>query len=323
MRRPVAALLLAAALGAAGCLGITADSPAPVDQRAPGTWAVLPGLPGARQEVAVAARDGRILVIGGLGPGAEPVATVEAFDPATNQWEPLAPLPLPLHHPGAATVDGRLFVVGGYTGGRIRWTASAGVYEYDAVRGAWISRAPLPTPRGALAVAVLGGRLHAVGGSGDRVSNAHEVYEPATDRWTAAGAMPTARDHLAAVAFQGRLWAIGGRESFMGRQFATVEVYDPATDSWRVGPSLPAARGGLAAAALPDRILVFGGEAPLKIFNATEMYEPAGDRWIAKAPMPTPRHGLGAVVVGGHVYVPAGGRQPGLAPSNANEAYRP
>jgi hypothetical protein len=75
--------------------------------------------------------------------------------------------------------------------------------------------------------------------------------------------------------------------------------------------------------ALPDRILAFGGEAPLRIFNATEMYEPAGNRWISLAPMPTPRHGIGAAVIGGRVYVPAGGIEPGFAATQANEAYTP
>ena len=155
------------------------------------------------------------------------------------------------------------------------------------------------------------------------MSNAHEVYDPATNRWTRANAMPTARDHLAAVAFQGRVWALGGRTSFMGEQYGNVEIYDPATDSWRTAPPLPAARGGLAAAALPDRIFVFGGEAPLRIFSANEMYEVAGNRWIAKEPMPTPRHGIGAAVIGGRVYVPAGGTQPGFAATAANEVYTP
>src|SRR2546430_5919994 len=82
---------------------------------------------------------------------------------------------------------------------------------------------------------------------------------------------PTARDHLAAVAFQGRLWALGGRESFLGKQYATVEIYDPATNGWSTGTPLPTARGGLAAVALPHRVFALGGEAPLPIFSANEM----------------------------------------------------
>lgn len=320
MSRATLALLV---LLAAGCLGATTESAAPVDQAAPGTWTTLAPLPRPRQEVAVAAFDGGVWVIGGFGERAEPVATVEVYDPATNGWQPRAPLPAPTHHAAAVVADGRLFVIGGFTGGRVRWTATDAVYEYDAQSNTWQVRAALPTPRGALAVAALGGRVYALGGAVDRPSRAHEVYDAATNRWTAANPMPTARDHLAVVAWQGRVWALGGRESFLGTQYANVEIYDPATDSWRTGPSLATGRGGIAAAVVADHILVFGGEAPLRIFNATEMYEPAGNRWIAKAPMPTPRHGIGAAVIGGRVYIPGGGSRPGFAATNVNEAYTP
>jgi N-acetylneuraminic acid mutarotase len=318
----VAWLLLLACL-AGGCIGRITDSAAPVDQKAPGRWAQLTPMPTARQEVAVAAYGGRVWVIGGFGPSAEPLPTVEMYDPEQNIWETRASLPEPVHHATAAVVGNRLFVIGGFTGGRVQWTALDSVYEFVPKREAWEARAPMPTARGALAVAVLDGRIHALGGSGASVSNAHEVYDPATNRWTPRNAMPTARDHLAAVAFQGRVWALGGRASFMGEQYANVEIYDPATDSWRTGVPLPAGRGGLAAVALADKILVFGGEAPLRIFNATEMWETAGGRWIAKEPMPTARHGIGAVVIGGRVFVPAGGTQPGFAATGSNEAYSP
>jgi N-acetylneuraminic acid mutarotase len=306
-----------------GCVGRITDSPAPVDQKSPGRWTQLPPMLVARQEVAVAAYGGRVWVMGGMAGNAEPVATVETFDPALGLWETRAPLPEAVHHAAAAVVGNRLFVMGGFSGGRVRWTAQDTVWEFVASREAWEPRTSMPTPRGALAVAVLDGRVHALGGSGESVSNAHEVYDPATNRWTTANAMPTARDHLAAVAFQGRVWAMGGRASFVGEQYANVEIYDPATDSWRTGTPLPVGRGGLAAAALPDRILVFGGEAPLRIFNATEMWEATGQRWIAKEPMPTPRHGIGTAVIDGRIFVPAGSTEPGVAATTVNEVYVP
>lgn len=319
--RRVLSVLIALVL--AGCVGMTTESGAPVDQTAPGTWLVLAPMPTARQEVAVAALGGRVYVIGGFGPGAEPSDLVEMYDPATNRWAARAKFPVALHHAAAAVVGDRLFVVGGYGGGRVRWTPLATLYEYDPMRDAWTPRAEMPTARGALGAAALGGTLHAVGGSADRVTGAHEVYDPATGAWRAANAMPTARDHLAVVTFQGRLWALGGRESFMGTQYANTEIYDPAADAWRTGVPLPVGRGGLAAAALGDRLYVFGGEAPFRIFNATEMYEVAGNRWLAKAPMPTPRHGIGAVAVGNRIIMPGGGREPGYAATPANEAYAP
>jgi N-acetylneuraminic acid mutarotase len=323
LARSAAAGLIALVLLGGGCIGRVTESSAPVDQFAPGRWSSLMPLTSARQEVAAAALQGQVWVIGGFADNAEPVGIAESYDPKSNEWQLRPSLPIPVHHAAAAVVGDRLFVIGGYTGGRVRWEPLDTIYEWNAAGSTWIMRGPMPTPRGALAVAVLNGRIHAIGGAWDGASNAHEVYDPATNRWTRASPMPTARDHLAAVAFQGRVWALGGRASFLGQQYDTVEIYDPATDAWRSGTPLPAARGGLAAAALADRVLVFGGEAPLRIFNSTEMYEVAGDRWISKEPMPTPRHGIGAAVIDGRVYVVAGGREPGFAATTANEVYAP
>jgi N-acetylneuraminic acid mutarotase len=316
-------LVLGLVLLIAGCVGVATESPAPIDQGQPGTWATAASLPSPRQEVAVATVDGLVFVVGGFGPGAEPVATVEAFDPTRNVWEPRASLPEPLHHAAAAVAGDRLFVIGGYTGGRVIWTASAAVHEYDRARDAWIPRAEMPTPRGGLAAATLDGRIHVVGGAADSPTSAHEVYEPATNRWTAARPMLTARDHLAAVAFQGRVWALGGRTAFVGRQYDSVEIYDPAADNWIAAAPLPQGRGGLAAAVIGDRLYVFGGEAPFRIFRANDMYEIAGNRWIAKEPMPKGRHGIGAAVVGGKIYIPGGGTEPGFAATVLHEVYAP
>jgi N-acetylneuraminic acid mutarotase len=313
----------AIALVAGGCLGAQTRSRAPIDPEAPGSWQSRATMTWGRQETAVAALGGLVYVIGGFGPTAEPVDTVEAFDPARDQWRTVASLPIALHHPAAAVVEGRLFVVGGYTGGRVRWTAMGTVFEYDAAQNRWRGRAQMPTARGALGLAAVGSRLYALGGSAERVTNINEIYDVAADRWTTGNAMPTARDHLAAVGFDGRVWALGGRESFLGTQYANVEIYDPATDSWRTGAPLPSGRGGLAATVLGDKIFVFGGETPFRIWNATEMYDRAINRWVAKAPMPTPRHGIGAAVVDGRIYVPGGGREPGLAVTDVNEVFTP
>jgi N-acetylneuraminic acid mutarotase len=99
----------------------------------------------------------------------------------------------------------KLYVIGGFVEG---WTPTDDVHEYDPASDRWQQLAALPTPRGALAAAVLDGKIHAVGGVGWRGRNtpAHEVYDPATNRWTALAYVPTARDHLAVAAMDGRLY---------------------------------------------------------------------------------------------------------------------
>ena len=82
---------LIVAVVAAGCVGATVDSAAPVDQSASGSWLTRAPMPTARQEVAVAALGNQIVVIGGFGANAEAVATVEVYDVATDRWEARAP----------------------------------------------------------------------------------------------------------------------------------------------------------------------------------------------------------------------------------------
>ena len=97
-------------------------------------------------------------------------------------------------------------------------------------RNRWRARAPMPTPRGALAAAVIDGKIHAVSGNGWRLRNtsAHEVYDPGADRWTARAAIPTPRDHLAVATVDGRLYAIGGRvNGSYDRNLNVNEAYDP------------------------------------------------------------------------------------------------
>src|SRR4029453_298190 len=119
-RSPAAGLIALVLLGS-GCIGRVTESPAPVDQFAPGRWTSLMPLTSGRQEVAAAALQGPG---GGIGDNADPVGIAESYDPKSNEWQLRPSLPIPVHHAAAAVVGDRLFVIGGYTGGRSRWGAA-------------------------------------------------------------------------------------------------------------------------------------------------------------------------------------------------------
>ena len=53
-------------------------------------------------------------------------------------------------------LNGKLYVAGGFVEG---WTPTDEMHEYDPASDRWRRLAALPTPRGALAAAVLGGRI--------------------------------------------------------------------------------------------------------------------------------------------------------------------
>ena len=308
------------------CTVLASIATAPVAQ-SKGQWVTRAPAPLKRTEVAVAAVRGKIYVVGGFQQGLSFVTpAVEEYDPATDTWRERAPLPGGLHHAGIGAVNDRLYVIGGFERSLFSvWSPVTSVYEYDPAADRWTARQPMPTPRGALAVAALDGKLHAVGGyNQDGNTAAHEVYDPATDSWSARALMPTARDHHAAAALNGRLYAIGGR---LNRQYSqnlgVAEEYDPATDRWTRKADLPTPRSGITAAVMKGRIYIFGGEAPSGTYRENEAYHPAANSWEALAPMPTARHGLGSAVVDGRIYVISGGPTPGGSFSNVNEVFTP
>jgi N-acetylneuraminic acid mutarotase len=79
-------------------------------------------MPSERSEVAVAAVEGQIYVVGGFDGQTE----LEVFDPTADRWTRGAPFPHTLHHAAAVGLNGKLLVIGGYSDG---WTASDAVYE--------------------------------------------------------------------------------------------------------------------------------------------------------------------------------------------------
>ena len=293
-----------------------------------GVWSLAGAMPEARQEAGIAALGEAVYIVSGYGSDTVPSVLVQVYDTAANKWKQAAPIPQAMHHHGVAAVDGKIYVVGGFTGVFAKRNPIASVWQYDPAADRWEKRAPLPAPRGALAVAVLDGKIYALGG--ERFSaakpDAYEpvsdaaVYDPKSDAWEILPPLSYRRDHLVAGAIGGRIYAVGGRDR-PNYTLKNVEAYDPATRAWSERAPMPTGRSGGAAAVAVNRLYVFGGEGnadntSLGTFNQVEFYDPARDVWTRLAPMPLARHAIGAAVVGKRIYLPGGsivqgGRAPG------------
>src|SRR5579884_419204 len=292
-------------------------------------WEMRAPVPQPRTEVAAAALDGKIYLIGGFAKEGV-TGRVERYDPATDRWTVRAPMPIALHHAGAAALNGKLYVVGGFEGAR-SWKPSRALWEYDPEADRWTAKREMPTARGALGVGVWEGKLYAVGGLGTMGqvallgnTGATEVYHPATDQWEKKALLPTPRDHLAVAVVNGKIDAVGGRfNSDYAENVSLHHVYDPGSDRWSEAAPLPKPRSGIAAAVLHGKIYIFRGEGPRGTFADNDVYDPATNRWQSAPPMPTPRHGLGAATIGDRIFVIAGGPKPGGSLSDANEMFRP
>jgi hypothetical protein len=166
----------------------------------------------------------------------------------------------------------------------------------------WATKAPMHQARAGLGVAVVNGKIYAIGGNtqsglyppllnGEFVGT-NEEYDIATDTWTTKTPMPTPRAYFAIVVYQNKIYCIGGIIG-IGQGFydgtsvllpmrilsGVNEVYDPATDTWENKTAAPVAGMMMKAAVLNGKIYLIDG-------NLNEVYDPTSDTWTTKAPPP-------------------------------------
>lgn len=280
-------------------------------------WERAAPLPLPRSEVAAAAVAGEIAVVGGFLADGGSSARVDIYSPALDRWRRLPDLPRAVNHAMAGAWRGRLYVVGGYAPG---WVALRRAFVFSG--GAWRKLPPLPAPRAAGGAAVVGGKLYVVGGVGAAgLAKSGFALDLERRRWSVVPG-PTPREHLGVAATGGRVYAVGGRTGGFDTNLDLVEAYAPAQRRWRRLPPLPDTRGGTAAAAFGNLIVSAGGEETRGTIAAVYGYDVEARRWKRLPDLLTPRHGLGLAAVSARVYAIAGGTQPGLSVSGANEFLR-
>jgi hypothetical protein len=272
-------------------------------------WRAATPLPLARTEVAAARLGGEIVVVGGYLADGTSTGRVDAYSPRTGRWRRLPDLPAQVNHAMAASAGGRVYVAGGYGAER---------RAFVFFRGRWRALRKLPSPRAAAGAAVVGRKLYVVGGvlAPARLALRMLVLDLRTGRWSYAPG-PSAREHLAVTAAGGVLYALAGRSG--GTNFTIFESYSPKRRTWRRLAPVPYPRGGTGATVVAGRIVSVGGEEARGTIPSVYAYDIRGRRWARLPDMRTPRHGLGVVAFGSSVYAIAGGPQPGLHVSGANE----
>ena len=296
----------------------------PVSPGGPAQETIAP-LPSVRQEHAVVALGGEIVVIGGFTPDA--TNSVEAYDPAADTWRALAAFPSVLHHANAVSIDGKLIVAGFYFGGTFG-DARGNTYEYDPASDAWTERTPMPagSERSSSCVAALDGKMYVFGGARNGSVRDASVYDPASDTWTPLPPLLEAREHCAAGAIDGTIIIAGGRADGIGGFQPNTWAFDPVAQTYEIRAPLLTARGGVSGAVLDGRLFLFGGEGnasdPSGFFPQVEAYDPATDAWEALPSMVSPRHGLGAATLDDAIYLPGGASTQGFGAEDTNTVFR-
>ncbi len=188
---------------------------------------------------------------------------VDAFEPATNRWQPLAQLPQPWGDAAAVAVDESFYILGGGADG----VAQTSVQCYQ--RGAWdmVPRMVLPAPRRSSAAVVLDGTLYLMGGltgTGSDFASATVTMWAAKpgEPWQERAPVPgPARFTSAVGAVGGKVIVVGGctPEDGKVRNLDDILSYDPQRDQWSTLGRLPFALRGACGLVIGNQLVVFGG----------------------------------------------------------------
>jgi len=170
-------------------------------------WARKADLPYELSDSAATGAGGKLYIFGGDGLGWD-TSNALSYDPAIDAWSAHAPMPDVGRDMAAIAVDGKPLVLGGYGS---TYVPDAGYYrsmhQYDPGADAWTPRADMFTPRSNFAVALLGGRVYAVGGGNwDRALADVASYDPVSDAWAGKTALPQGLPWPRAEAVNGRMY---------------------------------------------------------------------------------------------------------------------
>lgn len=132
-----------------------------LDLDSPSAWEPRAALPEPRNHAAGIELDGTIYMIGGQHghDGVfEDVASVHAYDPASDSWRERAPLAYGRSHfePGTFSANGKIVIVGGRANARL---VVYDVTAYDPIADKWNDLVPMDVPARAPTAALVGDRV--------------------------------------------------------------------------------------------------------------------------------------------------------------------
>ncbi len=192
--------------------------------------------------------------------------------------------------------------------------------------GGWKKFADIPKPGIGMTTVVLDDRIHVLGGS---ESNAHQVYEPASDSWVMKAPLPHSESvgwGMAAV-FGGKIYMFGGGYGGQFRGENKAWVYDPATDKWSALAPMPMRRMQGAAVSAGNAIYIFGGhQGTQKISREEEIkttyrYDPLKNSYTQVADMPESGLFIVSAYYKGNIYVVPGIERTVKNPTDAGQGY--
>lgn len=222
-------------------------------------WTQIPDMKFQRVGLGLAVLKNKLYAIGGH-PGGAPMNSMEVYDPESNSWNAAPSMNFPREYFSvAASQEENLIYAAGGQGDARGVSSKTAVECFNANTNSWQTLAHMLLPRAHFALAVLDGKLYAMGGDGSDVC---EVYTPATNSWRRIAPMCSPRTGHAACTVNNTIVVVGGTKS--DDHFPPFsEFYDPVKDVWTPINSIAFPRHRLAAAYAPGActMLVLGGDS--------------------------------------------------------------
>jgi len=165
----------------------------------------------------------------------------------------------------------------------------------------WETMADMPTARSGLGVAVVNGKIYAIG------REVNYEYDPSTNSWTTKTPMPNPKSSFGIAVVDNKIYCIGGTTD--DYTYTNLnQVYDPLTDTWETKKSMPTSRYALDANVVNGKIYMIGGSqrTPNDNFDINEVYDPVTDTWTTKTSIPTGVDYYASAVVNNKIYIIGG-----------------
>lgn len=213
--------------------GHSAESLVHVYDPATGRWSVADGrVPTPRRAMAIVELHDRLHIIGGTSGtnGGGGHLEHEAYDPATDTWEKLAPLLEPRDHGYAGVIDDKIY----FASGRLNFILQPELQIYDPKSNSWSFGPPLLEAVSGHTVQVVDNRLYVIGGEdvpNSTVTNRTQRYDPFAGIWENMTSVPTPIHAAANSVFKGSIYLFGGVHIVEGSSRGVVGV-------WRFDPPL-------------------------------------------------------------------------------------
>ncbi len=240
-----------------------------------------------------------------------------------SSWTPIAPLPQSRAFAAAVSDGTNIFILGGSLGA----VGETTVYRYNIATNDYTTLAPFSVAAWNHAAVFYNGKIYKFAGTGPEFesTNAHEVYDIASNTWAPRANYPMATSWIGAFVRGNFIYGAGGVTTTGSAPQLKTYRYDPVTNMWDDAAiaDLPATRWGAASAAYNGSGVLIGGHVNgtsiTNISFSGIIWDYSSNSWVGLPSMPSPRARMRAAVLGQFLHIVGGLSNTG---SESNSNYR-